>query len=717
MPLMDCRAIVHARRGNATAAGLAAILAMSGAGLPALAAGLNLQFANLHNPYFPDRLPGAPPADFEHFVPAQAPLPFFGIERDTLPVAFTLVAAEAGSVSIQVQVKAPGNARAIAMAPPIVLYRARDVWVEGNTNGTCACPAGQLPRAASGAARMSCVEAAAASESETPRGCPTDKQRARIAQTLVRRAPFAIKDALEPLRAGRARLGAGVTELFLADIPIGAGLPKGMLEIQVTATPDAGEARSISAPLKTLKLRLDDFPAMDLSYWLSEDPRDLVARPPGVPLGAAWGGAWWSEEHWRNLEHAARLQARQGVTNVLVPLFARSPSGVQARPLIAVRCITGSDAAPPADARAFNKAVGGWRYDFDFDGFHRFVGVFRRAGFRRFEGAHLASRGGELPVHLECNLHRSVGDARPFARNFRFLPRAEDAAAQRVLRGALYREKFLPTFARRLAAELRKAGIERNWYQHVIDENASSDEAIAAYARLVGILREHMPGLKTMDAVNQYSGPRYAGIMDVPVMHLALLYDDQMPRKNIRREISLAFPGPKYLYNTALREGGPNRFLDTNPLEERAYGWLATELGYQGMLYWAANRYRYPVGDDISRFRRAPDWSPYTHSHGPHPNGFVEPAYSPGTNWQLYPTATGLIDSLRARRLRDGLLDHWIYVRAEAVCRKARPAGCGRTLAAIRARLTGEAYAIADISRDPAQYDEARRSLLELLER
>ena len=98
------------------------------------------------------------------------------------------------------------------------------------------------------------------------------------------------------------------------------------------------------------------------------------------------------------------------------------------------------------------------------------------------------------------------------------------------------------------------------------------------------------------------------------------------------------------------------------------------------------------------------------------PNGSVEPAFSPGANWQLYPTENGLIDSLRARRLRDGLLDHWIYERAAGVCRKARPAGCERTLAAIRERLTAKSYAIADFSRHPAHYDQARQSMLELIE-
>lgn len=692
---------------------------------PLYATELALQFANIHNPYFPDRAPGKGPEKGENFVLAPAPTHFFGIEGDTLPVAFSLVSPVATRVSISVELKTGKDGAGLLTQPAIEIHRVRNVLVEGNGNGNCTCPAGELPRIG-GATGMSCVVAVQISDTETPQGCPTVAQRAHIAATRVRAAPFAIKDAVERLVPAPLRVEAESTELFVADIPMSADLPKSTLAIRVTATPEVGPARTVVAPLQIMKLRLDDFPALDLSYWLSEDPRDLVARPEGVGLGATWGGAWWSEVHWRNLERAARLQSKMGVTNVLVPLFVRNSFGVKAKPLVRVRCITGAESVPsgfatPADGEAslFNAALASWDYDFDFDDFDRFVGIFRRAGFRRFEGAHLLSNRGQVPLRLECDLYRTAGETQPYARNFSFMPRTgtvDEDAAQQARRVNIYREKFLPAFAHRLAMELRKVGIEREWYQHVIDENTSSETALATYTGLVAILRQYMPGLQTMDAVNQYSGPRYAGAMDIPVFHLALLYDDQMPRKNIRREINAAFSGSKYFYNTALREGGPNRFLDSNPLEARAQGWLAIELGYQGMLYWAANQYRYPVGADITRFRRTNDWSPFNHTHGPLPGGYVAPGYSPGANWNLYPTESGLIGSIRARRLRDGLIDHWIYTKASTLCRVAKTAGCQQALASIRERLTADSSTISDFSRNPTAYDEARETMLKLFE-
>jgi hypothetical protein len=693
---------------------------------PLFAAEIKLQFANLHNPYFPDREPGSTGSAHDNFVFAPAPEKLFGIEGDKLPVSFTLFSKEAQKVSIGVKVTQINKKSELSVTHLIDLYRVRDILVEGNTNGSCACPAGQLPQTGE-TSRMVCVINSSALESKVPKGCPTKAQRDKISGTLVRIAPFAIKDALESFKLNTLYLGANVTELFIADIPIEANLPKGELEVQVTVTPESGIPITIIAPMRVLRLRLDNFPALDVSYWLSEDPRDLVARPEDIPLNGNWGGEWWSEEHWRNLEHAAQLQSKLGITNVLVPLFVRNPFGVKARPLIGVRCITGSTEVPTNFSSPnklqlmspFNKELSNWKYEFDFRNFNRFVGIFKHAGFRRFEGAHLMSSQGQLPIHLECDLYRTVEDKVPYARNFRFMPRVgvtgEDLG-QKAQRVELYQERFLPTFMRHLSAELLKEDIGGAWYQHLIDENASSESAIAAYKNLVTILRENMPKISTMDAINQYTGPRYQGLIDLPVFHLALLYDDQMIRKNIRLEIDKAFPRPKYFYNTALREGGPNQFLDTNPLENRVYGWLAIELGYQGILYWAANQYRYPLDNDISRFNRPKDWNPYNHSQGPMPNGYLEPGYSPGANWQLYPTPTGLIDSLRARRFRDGLLDNWIYLLAWEKCKTIKESTCKEKLISIRQRLIGDSYIISDFAKNPVYYDNARREMLSIIE-
>jgi hypothetical protein len=98
------------------------------------------------------------------------------------------------------------------------------------------------------------------------------------------------------------------------------------------------------------------------------------------------------------------------------------------------------------------------------------------------------------------------------------------------------------------------------------------------------------------------------------------------------------------------------------------------------------------------------------------PGGSVAPGYGAGGNWNLYPTPDGLIGSLRARRLRDGLLDHWIYMQAWAKCQQAADAACRNKLLSLRQRVLANAMIIADYSRNPVDYDEAREGMLQILE-
>jgi hypothetical protein len=685
-------------------------------GIVARASDISVQFANLHNPYFPDRLPTARAnrdGNYE-FAPAAALL--HGVEGDTLPVAFTVVSPVSQDLIVSVRLFHRG--KEVEGAPAIRLLRAGDVRVEGNSNGNCSCPASRLPQRRG--ARIECVLTDAASEDLTPPHCPTGNQRSKIAATLVRAAPFLIKDPLEPVNEsdGPLKVEGNVTELFVAEVPIVPELPKETLEVRVTAKPQAGARRTVVRPLKVHTIRLEGFPAAELSYWLSEDPRDLVSKPASVPLNGRWGGEWWSEEHWKHIEHAADLQARLGVTSTLVPLFVRNPFGIGAKPLIPITCITGEGvASKPDELQGQDNDVGRWTFDFDFANFHRWINVFRRAGFRQFEGAHLMANSGELPVELECDL-RPSRDAKPLAREFRFLPRAGAKAEimQKELRARVYRERFLPAFLQALHKELTKAGVVNHYVQHVIDENAPSDDAFQAYTSVVAQVREHLPRVRIIDAVNQYKAPAYRSLIDLPVIHLALLYDDQMRQKNIRKELAQAFPGRKYFYNTALREGGPNRFIDTNPLESRAYGWQLLELGYNGILYWAANAYRYPSARDLAPLNRPADWSPSRYSQGPLPRGSIEPGLAAGSNWILYPRPQGLIDSLRARRLRDGLMDHWLYQRAWIKCSRDGTTGCQDELLGLRRKLSRDTLSIADFSKDPAAYDEAREAMLGILE-
>lgn len=694
----------------------------------AAAAGVVVKPANLHNPYFPDRAPDAAPSAGDGYTLGDAPPRQFGLVGDTLSIPFSLVADGATRLSLEASLVANGRTLASTGGSAPVkmrLLRARDVTVEGNSNASCSCAAGQLPVKGDGRGEMLCVPASSANESRTPDACPNDQERGKLRSTFVRPAPFSIKDPLEPLAGASFDAAARSTELVVVELPVDASLPKAELTLKLVAKTADGTEGSAQVPVRVLNLALDAFPRMDLSYWLSEDPRDLVERPAGTRLNEAWGGAWWSDEHWAHIETAARVQAAAGVTNTLVPLFTRNLWGIAATPLVGVRCITGSDAVP-TDATGgdgpspFDGEVGRWQYAFDFSRFERWIDIFQRAGFRRFEGAHLFANAGGIPQVLECDLYRNASDDQPYRKAFRFMPRVANDGLPGLKRArlALYRERFLPAFLKALGAEVRKTGIQDRYLQHVIDENDSSEEAIRAYADGVRLVREFLPRTPTTDAINKYSAPEYSSLTDVPVFHMILLYNDQGRLPGIRDKLVQQFGNrKKYFYNTALRAGGPNRFLDTNPMDSRAHGWLMLETGFDGFLYWASNQYRYPIAKDMSRLRRPDDWSPYRYSLGPLPGGLLEPAYGAGANWVLYPTANGLIGSLRALRLRDGMLDHWLFAKAQDKCSKERDDTCLNRLRELRRRITANPDVMADFSRHPADYDRAREVLVEVLAR
>jgi hypothetical protein len=640
------------------------------------------------------------------------------VSRDVLPIAFYVRYATPVRVTPAVDVVAQQSPDRSLAAPATQFFRVREVTVEGNSNGACACPAGQVVR--EGAYQRQSCQSVTTPAGTAPLGCPTPEQQKRIQARLIRAAPFSIRDTLQPISSDGEMLDLATDTLFVALVTIPANLPVGELALRVTVSAAASRAIFL-VPLRTTGLRLEGFPALDLSYWLSEDPRDLVSRPAGTALGDPWGGDWWSEFHWKNLERAAKLQGSLGVTNVLVPLFVRNPFGIAATPLVSVRCITGTRDTPGSEqgGARFNTGLSDWRYEFDFTRWRRFVGLFDAAGFRQFEWAHLFGANEQLPNFIECDLYARVDDTVPYRRNFRFLPRAVASAedeTDRQERVVLYRDRFLPAFLDALRHELERTGISDRWWQHIIDENPSSEQALASYADGAELVRRHLPAARITDAINQYVAPRYAGLIDRPVLHLALLFDDQMPRKNIRTAVEKSFSGPRLFYNTALREGGPNRFLDGYSTEERAQGWLALELGYQGLLYWAANQYRNPAGANPERLGRDKDWTPYRASLGPRPGGKVAPGYGPGANWNLYPTPDGLVPSMRALRLRDGLLDHWLYLKAEESCVRRQSSPCHKRLEAIRNAITGDTLIIADFATDPANYDAARHAIVDILE-
>jgi len=214
-----------------------------------------------------------------------------------------------------------------------------------------------------------------------------------------------------------------------------------------------------------------------------------------------------------------------------------------------------------------------------------------------------------------------------------------------------------------------------------LDEPRDPEE----YGRLAALAREHLPGVRTKDAIN--SRPReFSPLVDIQVFSVASLEaEHDLAEERRANGQSVWFyhccsPYPPY----------PNRHLDEPLSNSRLYPWLAYLLNADGYLYWGANVYR---GAD-----------PYETSIGPLPNGSQSPGHPPGDNWMFYPTKDGLIPGMRMLAYREGLLD---YTLLTMLAEKNKPAA-DRIMRGIVRSLT-------DYAQRPRTFHEARRQMLRLL--
>jgi len=296
------------------------------------------------------------------------------------------------------------------------------------------------------------------------------------------------------------------------------------------------------------------------------------------------------------------------------------------------------------------------------------VEVFDRLGFRYFAGHHIAM----LP---EKWVYGGVSVLDP-----RTGRRTPLVAAGRGNEEWL---AFLPVFYDSLYGHLRDQGLAERYLQHQLDEPKDG----ALYRRLAELTRAHLPGIRTLDAINS-TPATFSPLVDIQVFALTILAKERALAAQRRAEgrsvwlYHCCSPYPPY----------PNRHLDERLTDSRLYPWLAYLLGAEGYLYWGANVYR---GAD-----------PYRTSIGPLPNGSQNPGHPPGDNWVFYPGPDGLRGSLRMVAFRDGLLDHSLLTmlaprdRAEA----------DRIMATV-------ARSISDYEKQPEAYHTARKALLEALER
>jgi len=291
----------------------------------------------------------------------------------------------------------------------------------------------------------------------------------------------------------------------------------------------------------------------------------------------------WSEEHWRMIEKYVRLATR-----------GRQNMGL-------MRAVFEKDD---------NGAV-----HIDKKKFARFLDIYNRTGIWYLEGTHLAGF---------VNGWGSPAFKTVYTTNI-----------TTTVEGALALSKL----AKMYMEEIETRGLRDRWYQHVADEPGGAN--VPEYRITAGIVRRYMPGIRTVDAVEE---PSFAGALDVwcPKVNsferYHALYDSF--RTNFGDRVwcyTCCIPGGKWM----------NRTMDGELLRPALIPWVSVMWDVDGFLHWGYNRWQRNQGQD-------PFKEPYPKNWGGSNNGHSLP---PGDTHIVYPGKDGPWPSARLEATRAGMED------------------------------------------------------------
>ena len=444
---------------------------------------------------------------------------------------------------------------------------------------------------------------------------------------LTRVAPFEVAEAMVPCQ--ELRLTAGRHHAVLVELEIPADAHTGPYVYRVVF--EAGERTAVGAfSLRVHAVSVPASPALATTLWLQPAPKDLTSGDPPD---------WWSEDHWALLEAAGRALRAFGQSAISTPTIFGD------HPLIDIVRKTDGTLA------------------FGFGRFDRWVTLFLGLGFGTIEGWHVTDGRGVF-VRDEASGRRE-----------RLVSRFQSDESLGVL--ALFYDALL--------GHLR----ERGWLDHYIQHQLDEPKDLDWYRRLTAVAREHLPGVRTIDAVHARRPADYSGLVDIMAFDVTRLWLHRGVAEERRERGATTW----FYHCCNPHPPQPNRHLDESLTSSRLYPWLAYMLKADGYLWWAANCYR---GAD-----------PYRMSVGPGPRGAKPEGYvghPPGDNWMFYPTPDGLIGSMRMVAFREGLLDHRLLT---MLARRDR-----ERADEVMRRIARSLY---DFERRPAPYHQARRDLLEAL--
>ncbi|MFL6350472.1 MAG: DUF4091 domain-containing protein [Bryobacteraceae bacterium] len=277
------------------------------------------------------------------------------------------------------------------------------------------------------------------------------------------------------------------------------------------------------------------------------------------------------------------------------------------------------------DARVENGGV-----VYDFSRLDRWLDTFGKEGLTDLvEGGHLLDRENgyrsalKVPVFVVDN-----GQVRRDKLN------ADDPRA----------ETHMNSFLRAVYLHLKEKGLIERYVQHILDEAHGTEPPY--YKRYAALVRKNMPGVKTMDAIDQPASP-VAPDCDIWVPVLGA-FDDRLAQiRDHQRE-----GGAAWFYTCVFPQGRyMNRFIDYPLLKTRLLHWFNFRHDLSGYLHWGGNYW---------------DGDPYQNTEVVINAG--QDLLPPGDAFITYPwrEKNAVRSSIRLEAMREGIEDYELLRVAEA---------------------------------------------------
>jgi hypothetical protein len=268
--------------------------------------------------------------------------------------------------------------------------------------------------------------------------------------------------------------------------------------------------------------------------------------------------------------------------------------------------------------------VEGGQIHFDFSNFDRWVEIFRnKGGFTHIEGSHLLDRAGGYNEPLQVSVFLLEKGK---VQNVDLLPDDPRAAAALI------------AFLSALNRHLEEKGWKSIYLQHVLDEPHGSEPAY--YAKFTGLIRKHLPGVPTIDAIDaDHLAPEVAQNSDiwVPILgrfdNKADLLQQRIKEGHEVWFYTCLFPRGRYM----------NRLIDFPLIKTRLLHWLNFQQNLTGFLHWGGNY-----------------WTPQPMKNTQPVINMNETYLPPGDAFVVYPDKAhlSLYSSIRLEAMREGIEDY-----------------------------------------------------------